>query len=160
MDMFETDDKNFVGRIGTVGQRAGNFALQNADFILCLGTRNNIRQVSYNWENFGKNAFKVVVDIDKSELEKPLVKPDLWVNADLKDFIPKLCDAEIKSFDNKWLDFCKNLQEKYSFKNVEEYKSKEKINVYDFVHTLTCCMKDNDILVAANGSACVCLHQV
>ena len=51
-DLIPSDDPLFAGRIGTVGQRAGNFALQNADVVLCVGTRNNIRQVSYNWENF------------------------------------------------------------------------------------------------------------
>lgn len=89
-DLMETDNKYYIGRIGTVGQRAGNFALQNADLILFLGTRNNIRQVSYNWENFAKNAFKIVVDIDDNELKKPLVKPNLAVNTDLKIFIPQL----------------------------------------------------------------------
>jgi acetolactate synthase-1/2/3 large subunit len=160
MDLFESDDKNFVGRIGTVGQRAGNFALQNADLVLCLGTRNNIRQVSYNYENFAKNAYKIVVDIDLSELNKPLVKPDLKVCADLKDFIPKLNTEKIKEFSTLWLKFCKDLQNKYSFENVLAYKSNDKINVYDFVHELTSCMEENSILTAANGSACVCLHQV
>ena len=158
MDLFETDDKNFVGRIGTVGQRAGNFALQNADLVLFLGTRNNIRQVSYNFENFAKNAYKIAVDIDKSELEKPLVKIDLKIHADLRDFIPKITFDRV--YDKGWLDFCKNLQEEYSFKNVEEYKSNEQINVYDFVHDLSALMDEDSILVAANGSACVCLHQV
>ena len=58
MDLLPYDCSNFIGRIGTIGQRAANFTLQNADFVLCLGTRNNIRQVSYNWENFAKNAKK------------------------------------------------------------------------------------------------------
>ena len=55
-DLMEDENPLYVGRIGTIGQRAGNFALQNADLLICLGTRNNVRQVSYNWENFGKNA--------------------------------------------------------------------------------------------------------
>jgi len=89
-DLLEDNNSHYVGRIGTIGQRAGNFALQNADLVLCLGTRNNVRQASYNWENFAKNAYKIVVDIDEAELKKPLVKPDLAINADLADFIPEL----------------------------------------------------------------------
>lgn len=161
MDIMPTEHKNFCGRIGTVGQRAGNFTLQNADLILFLGTRNNIRQVSYNWENFGKNAFKIVVDIDNAELEKPLVKPDLAINADLSDFLPIL----IKDFPtlncSEWLKFSKNLYKKYDFENSPEYHSKgDEINVYEFVHTLTELMQENDIMVAGNASACVCGHQV
>ena len=163
VDIIPTDHKNFCGRIGTVGQRAGNFTLQNADVILFLGTRNNIRQVSYNWENFAKNAYKIVVDIDKNELKKPLVKPDLAINCDLADFIPALTKkvSELKSVNNKkWLDFSKNLYKKYDFQNNDLYHSKDDvINVYDFVHTLTEVMQENDIMICTNGSACVCAHQ-
>ena len=166
-DILPSDNKYFSGRIGTVGQRAGNFALQNADLVLCLGTRNNVRQVSYNWENFAKNAFKIVVDIDGAELKKPLVKPDLAINADLKDFLPALFDvvccsaSQLQSFKtSKWLSFCKDIQKKYSVENTPEYKQKgKKINVYYFIYELTKAMKQNDILISANGSACVCLNQ-
>ena len=52
MNGFDTvaqDNPQFIARIGTVANRAGNFALQNADLVLTIGSRNNIRQVSYNW---------------------------------------------------------------------------------------------------------------
>ena len=54
-----------------MGDRAGNFAVQNCDFLLVLGCRLNIRQISYNWDSFARAAFKVMVDIDKAELGKP-----------------------------------------------------------------------------------------
>ena len=57
-DVISSDHPLYIGRIGTIGQRAGNFALQNADLIIFLGTRNNIRQVSYDWKNFGKKQKK------------------------------------------------------------------------------------------------------
>lgn len=160
MDLLPTNHKNFCGRIGTVGQRAGNFTLQNADVILFLGTRNNIRQASYNWENFAKNAYKIVVDIDKAELDKPTVEPDLKINADLNAFLPAL-EKEFPVLNVKeWLNFSKNLLHKYSFENTAEYHSNSDIiNVYDFVHKLTDAMSENDIMIAGNGSACVCSHQ-
>ncbi len=160
MDIIESNNPYYVGRIGTIGQRAGNFALQNADLVLCLGTRNNIRQVSYNWENFAKNAYKIVVDIDKSELDKPLVIPDLKVCADLNEFIPAFL-SEIKE-QNKldWLKFCQNLKNKYSFENHPESEQKDDvINPYYFTYTLSKCMQENDIFVMTNGSACVCPFQ-
>jgi len=160
MDIIESNNPYYVGRIGTIGQRGGNFALQNADLVLCLGTRNNIRQVSYNWENFAKNAYKIVVDIDKSELDKPLVIPDLKVCADLNEFIPAFL-SEIKE-QNKldWLKFCQNLKNKYSFENHPESEQKDDvINPYYFTYTLSKCMQENDIFVMTNGSACVCPFQ-
>ena len=162
-DLIETSNKYYIGRIGTIGQRAGNFTLQNADLILFLGTRNNIRQVSYNWENFAKNAFKIVVDIDKDELNKPLVKPNLAINLDLKDFIPQLLKS-IKNINSSkylnWLQFCHNLKNKYCFKNYKEQKQKTNIiEPYYFTYTLTKCLKENDIFVMANASACICSFQ-
>lgn len=59
-DVIENDDPHYIGRIGTVGQRAGNFTLQNADCVLFLGTRNNIRQASYNWENLQNARLKLL----------------------------------------------------------------------------------------------------
>lgn len=160
MDLVSSDHKNFCGRVGTVGQRAGNFTLQNADVILFLGTRNNIRQVSYNWENFAPKAFKMVVDIDSAELDKPTVVPDLKINADLKEFFPALCKNFPELHVKEWLEFSKNIQAKYTFDNTAEYQSQNGvINVYDFIHTLSEVMEEGDIVVAGNGSACVCTHQ-
>lgn len=161
-DLLEDSNKNYVGRIGTIGQRAGNFALQNADLVLCLGTRNNIRQASYNYENFAKNAYKIIVDIDKAELEKPTIKPDLAINADLKVFIPELLEKinNIKTENKDWNKFCQNLKEKYCFENhPEQVQKQDVIDPYYFTNTLTTCLSENDILIMANGSACVCTFQ-
>ncbi len=161
VDIIPSNHKNFCGRITTVGTRAGNFTLQNADVILFLGTRNTIRQVSYNWENFAKNAYKIVVDIDEAELNKPTLKPDMKVYADLNEFMPEFIKAS-KNIETPidWLIFSKNLVEKYSVENTNEYKSKENIiNVYDFIYNLTKVMNEKDIMITANGSACVCGHQ-
>ncbi len=160
-DILEEDNIFYTGRIGTIGQRAGNFALQNADLILCLGTRNNIRQISYNWENYAKKAYKIVVDIDKAELKKPLVKPDMAICTDLKDFIPALLKSDIKlSTDKKWLSYCQNLKEKYNFKNHPEHIQKNKINPYYFVDHLTSKLNKNDTLTSANGTASICVFQL
>lgn len=161
-DLMEDSNPLYVGRIGTIGQRAGNFALQNADVILCLGTRNNIRQASYNYENFAKNAYKIVVDIDKAELDKPTVVPDLKICADLAEFLPCLLDTvgiESSTYSEDWLEFCQNLKSEFSLENFNEYEQKEVIDPYIFANELTKAMSENDIFVMANGSACVCTFQ-
>lgn len=166
-DIMEDDNPFYIGRIGTVGQRAGNFALQNSDCVLFLGTRNNIRQASYNYENFAKNAFKIVVDIDKNELYKPTIDVDLRINADLKNFIPKMLeklnDDNFKiNYSAKWLEFAQNLKNKYRFDKTNEYRQNENepLNPYYFIRQLTNELDENDIVIMANGSACVCTYQV
>ena len=159
-DILESSNPHYIGRIGTIGQRAGNFALQNADLVICLGTRNNIRQISYNWENFARNACKVVVDIDCAELKKPLVKPDIPINSDLSKFIPEMMNNAKVTFDEEWLIFCKKLKEKYSFDNRPAQIQKNKfIEPYHFTNTLCKSLDDGDIVLMANGSATVCTFQ-
>lgn len=155
-DLIETEHPCFIGRIGTIGQRSGNFALQNADVILFLGTRNNIRQVSYNSENFAKNAFKIVVDIDKAELQKPTVVPDMPINADLQDFLPLFTAAVDEMEKPDWLAFCQNLKEKYSFENTDEYKhSDHTINAYGVIRRITELLPEGASCVLANATAIV-----
>ena len=160
-DLIPTDHPLFAGRFGTVGQRAGNFVLQNADVILFLGTRNTIRQISYNWENYAKNAYKIIVDIDKAELKKPTIKPDLAVCADLADLMPALLEKAEDLSRPDWIQYCRNINEKYNFEHTPEYQSKSGcINAYHFMHVLGEKLQENDIMAVANGSACVCTHQV
>lgn len=161
-DLISSENDNFVGRIGTLGSRGGNFALQNADLVICLGTRNNIRQVGYNWETFAKNAKKVIVDIDRAELNKKTVKGDILVHSDVNAFIEKFLINIPKGLkiDKTWLEWCIVRKKKYPVV-VDEYKTiKENyIHPYYFCEKLTEKINDNAIIVAGNGTACVALFQ-
>lgn len=161
-DLLSSDSQNFIGRIGTLGSRAGNFALQNADLVICLGTRNNIRQISYNWASFANRAKKIIVDIDKAELHKPTVKGNILVHSDAKIFISKLLKKIPNKFkvDKKWLKWCQERKKKYPIV-LPEYKksSKNSVHPYHFIEELTKAADKNAILVAGNGTACVVLFQ-
>ena len=76
-DVIWNEHPCYVGRPGTIGDRAGNFAVQNADFLLVLGCRLNIRQISYDWKKFARAADLVMVDVDATELKKPTTQPEL-----------------------------------------------------------------------------------
>lgn len=158
-DLIPDNHPCFIGRIGTIGQRCGNFALQNADIVLFLGTRNNIRQISYNWENFAKNAYKIIVDIDNAELQKPTVKPDMAINIDLEDFLPLLAESAGEITKPEWLDFCKKLKEKYSFENTAEYKHTDKINAYGAVRRITELLPQGAACVLGNATAIIASMQ-
>lgn len=158
-DLIPDNHPCFIGRIGTIGQRCGNFALQNADIVMFLGTRNNIRQISYNWENFAKNAYKIIVDIDNAELQKPTVKPDMAINIDLEDFLPLLAESAGEITKPEWLDFCKKLKEKYSFENTAEYKHTDKINAYGAVRRITELLPQGAACVLGNATAIIASMQ-
>ncbi len=86
-DTLSPDSPYFAGMPGTVGTRAGNFAVQSADFLLSLSCRMNIRMVGYNRLDFAKNAYIAAVDTDAAELLKPTVHIHFPVCADVHAFI-------------------------------------------------------------------------
>jgi acetolactate synthase-1/2/3 large subunit len=164
-DLLSNEHPNFIGRIGTLGSRAGNFALQNADVVLCLGTRNNIRQVSYAWQNFAKNAKIIIVDIDFWELHKRTVKGDVLVWADVKSFLNNLLNSLLSNEDfkipNYWMKWCQERKNNYPLivKKHFSYMNAGNLNPYIFIEELTSLLKEGDIVVAGNGTACVTLFQ-
>ncbi|MFD0716753.1 thiamine pyrophosphate-binding protein [Paenibacillus sp. GCM10027626] len=161
-DLIHSDHPLYIGRIGTIGDRAGNFALQNSDLVIIVGSRNNIRQVSYNWDSYARAAKKIIVDIDRAELLKPTIKPDLAILADAKDFIVGLLDSvrDMKLPDwHEWLRWAIIRKNKYPTL-LEEYKKiKDAVHPYFFINQLTDSLNNDAIVVAGNGTACVVLFQ-
>jgi len=161
-DIIPNDHPLYAGRPGTVGDRPGNFAVQNADFMLVLGSRLNIRQVSYNWENFASHAWIVQVDIDPSELIKPTLKIDLPIHADLKDFLKKMNDNlkkyRIPKAHTAYLKWCQKRRKRYPVV-LPEYWENEKVNPYCFMDQLFSILKSDDIIITGDGTACVTSFQ-
>jgi acetolactate synthase-1/2/3 large subunit len=162
VDLIDTDHPLFMGRIGTIGTRSGNFTLQNADLLISVGSRNNIRQVSYNWKSFAREAVKVIVDIDAAELIKPTVVPDLAIQADAGDFLEQLGTQLDKVSLPSWVDWlswCRVRREKYPFVLPKHRSSQVKVNPYHFIERLSAHLANDSIVVAGNGTACVALFQ-
>ena len=117
-DLLWNDHPLYVGRPGTMGDRAGNFAVQNADVLLVLGCRLNVRQVSHNWEHFARSAYRIMVDIDAEEMRKPTCDIHLPIHADVRDVFRILSDklqgTPTPVYSNtEWLNWCKKRQEMY-----------------------------------------------
>lgn len=156
-DVIHNDHPTYVGRPGTLGDRAGNFTVQNADLLLILGSRLNIRQISYNWENFARGAYKIWVDIDPLELRKPTVRADMPVLAHLGQLLPILAKANYPGPSKAhldWLAWCKERQRRFPVVLTEYWKN-SKINPYCFIDRLFSHLLEDQIVVAANGTACV-----
>jgi acetolactate synthase-1/2/3 large subunit len=161
-DLIPSDHPLFVGRIGTIGNRAGNFAIQNSDLVICVGSRNNIRQISYNFGAFARAAKKIIVDIDAAELKKSTITSDIGIHADAKDFLETLElqieNNKLPQFEN-WRKWCIARKIRYPVV-LPEYKfNKNLVNPYYFVKVLSESMDDNDILVAGNATPSVTYFQ-
>jgi acetolactate synthase-1/2/3 large subunit len=160
-DLLPNDNPCYAGRPGTVGDRAGNFTVQNSDFLLILGCRLNIRLVSYNWKSFAPRAFKVMVDLDEAEMKKPTLSIDLPVFADLKDFLPameRLTEGWVPRH-QAWLSWCKERVARYPVVLPEYWKLRQKVNPYCFMESLSDQLKDGEVVVCGDGTACVTAFQ-
>ena len=163
-DLIAGDDPLYGGRPGTIGDRAGNFTVQNADLVLVLGSRLNLRQVSYNWESFAPRAFKIQVDVDPAELTKPLVHPDLAVVADLREFLPGLLkaldDQGYQAHHQEWVAWCRERVKRYPVVQPRQRTQSSPMNPYHFMELLSEMMADDDVVVCGNASACILPYQV
>lgn len=160
-DVLHNSHKNYAGRPGTIGDRAGNFIAENCDTLIILGSRLNIRQIGYNFKDFSKNSFKIMVDIDESELNKSTLDLDKKLNYDLNLFLKSL-NKKVKNINNSkhkdYLKWCKKLNKKYPiFKDA--YKLTTKVNPYYFVNELFNKLKNKDIVITSDGTAVVSTFQ-
>lgn len=160
-DLLPNDHPAYAGRPGSIGDRAGNFTVQNSDFLLILGCRLNIRLVSYNWSSFAPNAFKVMVDADEMEMKKPTLSLDLRVHANLRNFLP-LLDRSAAGWvprHTDWLAWCQERVLRYPVVLPEYWKLAEKVNPYCFMERLSSFLRNGEIIVCADGTACVTAFQ-
>ena len=164
-DSIKSDNPYYCGRPGSIGDRAGNFTVQNSDVLLILGSRLNIRQVSYNWKDFARNAFKIQIDADPAELHKPTVKIELPFECELKLFLSTLL-KRISTNKNliidhaSWLKWCKERVTRYPVVTEKMKIPNGLINPYVFFEALFNKLTGDDITVCGNGSACVMPFQV
>jgi acetolactate synthase I/II/III large subunit len=161
-DLIPTDHPLFGGRPGTIGDRGGNFVVQNADFLLVVGCRLNIRQVSYAWEHFARAAYKVIVDVDWAELKKPTVRPDLPIHADAAEFLRVLLAGELPSQTSardEWVEWCRTRRARYPVVLPDYWTGSDRVNPYCFGDALFDELGEGDIVVTGDAMACISTFQ-
>ena len=158
LDLVEDSYKFYYGRPGGLGHRYANFIQQNSDFFMSIGSRLNLLQTGYNFDGFARAAVKIMVDIDKNELSKINVRPDIPVCSDAKRFIEALLvhKREIKAKPRQdWLDYCEGVKEKYPMILPEYWQQKEYVNTYCLVDTLSEQMTGDDVYVSGSSGSCI-----
>ena len=160
IDMMADADPLYVGRGGIMGDRAGNFAVQNADLVLSVGNRLSIRQVGYNWKTWAREAHVIMVDVDAEELKKPTLHVETPICADALDFLSKLYDkisekSGVFFAENGWQETCRGWKAKYPVVMQKHYDDTRNTNVYAFIKSLSSRLPEGYTTVVGNGSACV-----
>ena len=161
----------YVGRAGNMGDRPGNFAIQNSDLVFSVGSRLSIRQVGYNYETWAREAYVIFSDVDQEELKKPSVHADMRVHADARNLLETMLRVLEKEYTEKktifgggeglsgmtWNETCRMWKERYPVIRPEHCcpDHEKAANVYAFIKELSSRLKEGQITVVGNGSACV-----
>ena len=168
IDLCADDEELYVGRAGIMGDRPGNFAVQNSDLFLSIGSRLSIRQVGYNYKSWAREAYTIVEDVDSEELKKPTIHVDMPVWADALDLLT-LMEECLKDEVNEegvlfphtdWHDICHGWKQDYPVVQEKHYAEcfedgHAYANVYTFIKELSLRLEPGQVTVVGNGSACV-----
>ena len=146
-DLLGYNHPNFIGRVGVKGDRAGNFALQNADLILSLGCSLSVPVTGYNYDHFGREARLVVVDIDPEEHKKDTVRIDDFIESDVKAFLKN--SSVHSSF--SWLEKCKHWKTTWAY--INDQKPSDSVDLYYFTEILSNLLPKKASVVGDAGSA-------
>ena len=160
-DLVAYDNPYYAGSPSREGTRGSSFIVQNCDLLLSLGSRLNIRTITYNKFDFAKNAYKIIVDIDDQELKKPTIRPDMPVCADVRQLLEVLLEQQYtpNPEHKKWAGWCRHMVEKYPAVLPQYHTQEGLLNPYVFVDELFKQMNAEDVLTLGNGSACVMTFQ-
>jgi acetolactate synthase-1/2/3 large subunit len=158
IDLVWEDHPLYYGRPGGLGHRYANFIQQNSDLFLSIGARLNLLQTGYNFDGFARAATKIMVDIDKNELFKINVRPDIPICADAKCFIKEILkqkDKIIPKDRNTWYQYCDRVKKSYPLITGDSWNQTEKVNTYLLVDTVAAQMTAEDIYIAGSSGSCI-----
>lgn len=153
VDLVDYNNKYYIGNVGVYGSRAANFTVQNSDLIFCLGTRLDTRITGGVPKSFARDAKKIVVDVDRFELDKKRgLKIDLKVQSHIKKFIQNYLSYQKVILErDTWLLKCNKWKAKYPVISKDFFKEKKYVNPYVLMDKLSKTLNKNDIIIADDG---------
>jgi acetolactate synthase-1/2/3 large subunit len=144
---------NYLGRPNTWGQRSSNIIIQQSDLIIAIGTRLGLQQTGFNWQEFGRDAYIVQIDIDSNELQKGHPKIDVGLCVDADDFISRFMSENLKKH-NDWLAYANNIRVKIPRIENVNITRPNFISPYEFLLTLESLTNTSDLIIpCSSGSA-------
>ncbi|WP_395616196.1 thiamine pyrophosphate-binding protein [Sphingorhabdus sp.] len=152
-DRVDGDAPYYLGRPNTWGQRSSNIIIQQSDLIVALGTRLGLQQTGFNWQEFGREAKVVQVEIDPAELAKGHPRTDIAVNADANDFLRRMLAQELES-KPEWLARARQIRAAVPRVEAVNQTGAGYLSPYDFIVNLETLTRDDDLVIpCSSGSA-------
>jgi acetolactate synthase-1/2/3 large subunit len=163
-DRTNAEYKYYAGRPNTYGMRWANIFQQQSDLLIAVGTRLNLQQTGFNYQEFMPVGKIIHVDLDETELKKESPGIDLGINMDSSDFLDLLI-KEFKSENNvekreEWLNFLELVRNELPVIEDSHQKKIDFIEPYSFIYKLGEISRDNDIIVpCSSGGTFTATHQ-
>ena len=162
IDTIRHDEESYIGKTGVKGERAANLAMQNSDLILSIGSSLHVSVIGYNYQQFAREAKKIIVDIDEITHSKRTINIDQFVHGDARDFLnlllEQLTDENSLNYAS-WLEKCNDWKEKYPTCLLEYKNTKNEVNSYFFIDQVCKNSKEGDIFVADAGGTFYAVSQ-
>lgn len=157
IDAIPSSHPLYTGRGGNMGDRAGNFAVQNSDLVFSIGNRLSIRQVGFSYKTWAREAYVIANDIDPEELKKPTIHVEMPVVGDAKELLELLSENLPEKLPEKteWVERCRNWRERYPVVENRHREQKGLCNVYAVIEKISQKLPEGTLTVVGNGSACV-----
>jgi acetolactate synthase-1/2/3 large subunit len=113
---FPEDNKNFVGFIGSYGNRCANMILANSDLLISIGARLDTRQTGTSLKSFIRSGKIIRIDIDKNELLYHRLKNVFKLLIDAKQFLQIMNNNNKIRMNNilNWIDYIKGIKNNFS----------------------------------------------
>ncbi|MGN0764756.1 MAG: thiamine pyrophosphate-binding protein [Aristaeellaceae bacterium] len=165
VDLIEDEHPLYCGRGGNMGDRPGNFAVQNSDLVLAIGTRISIRQTGYSFSTWARAAKVIMVDIDRAEMKKHTIHVDMPLWADARDFMEAMCRrmqaGSLPVFGGQaWRDQCVAWKAKYPATLPRHWQENgETANVFAAIKHISASLPEGSLTAVSNGACCVVGHQ-
>lgn len=161
-DRIGADHPLYFGRPNTWGQRSSNIILQQADLLLCIGSRLGLQQTGFNWEGFVPHGKVIQVDIDSNELDKYHPDVALRIESDSATFLDFLEGLKLSRYTElvEWLDFARDVRHLCPLNESMNTSHSGFINPYDFVEKLSECVPASSIVIpCSSGGAFTTMMQ-
>jgi acetolactate synthase-1/2/3 large subunit len=157
-DFIEYEHPQNIGMIGIKGNRAANFAMQNSDCLIILGCSMNVTHIGYDTKTFSPYSKKIMVDIDKSELNKGIFDVDLAINSSIEDFLEPLMSYNNNFTAKEYAEKCLYWKQLWPIYDQQIHRSdKDGLNLYEIVESINRNMKEKDCYIVDAGQPCYIL---
>ena len=149
-DRIDAAHPSYLGRPNTWGQRAANLLVAQADLIIAVGTRLGMQQTGFNWQQFGRNAFVVQVDIDRAELEKGHPKVDVPICADANDFLSRLLSS-VRGDWEEWVSYAQDVRNMLPLNDPANETGSGYLSPFDFYADLVRISTPEDVIIPCSS---------